>query len=56
MRFLFSRSARRHGNGDPFDAVDIRRYTSLLRSVGFADVGHVVSGCMTGIVTAAKPD
>ncbi|MEV0105262.1 class I SAM-dependent methyltransferase [Nocardia sp. NPDC050799] len=56
MRFLFSRSARRHGDGDPFDAIDIRRYTPLLRSVGFVHVGHVSSGYMTGITTATRPD
>lgn len=56
MRFLFSRTARQNGNNDHFDAVDIRRYTPLLRSVGFVDVEYVASRHMTGIATAAKPD
>ncbi|MGW3277993.1 class I SAM-dependent methyltransferase [Nocardia rhamnosiphila] len=54
MRFLFSRSARRHGDGDPFDAVDIRRYIPLLRSAGFANVEYTTSRHMTGIVMASK--
>ncbi|MGW5385904.1 class I SAM-dependent methyltransferase [Nocardia sp. NPDC003963] len=55
MRFLFSRSARRHNDGDPFDAIDVRRYTPLLRSVGFIEVEHAAGKHMTGMTTASKP-
>ncbi|MET8797749.1 class I SAM-dependent methyltransferase [Nocardia sp. NPDC004568] len=56
MLFLFGRSARRNSDREPLDAIDVRHYTPVLRSVGFAYIGHVVSGYTTGIAIAAKPD
>jgi demethylmenaquinone methyltransferase/2-methoxy-6-polyprenyl-1,4-benzoquinol methylase len=55
MRFLFGRTARRHSDGDPFDAIDIRRYTPLLHSVGFTEIEHVAGKYMTGMTMASKP-
>ncbi|MGI5220451.1 class I SAM-dependent methyltransferase [Nocardia sp. CA-290969] len=55
MRFLFSRSTRRrHDTTDPFDAIDIRRYTPELRAVGFLGPDDL-TGWMTGISVASKP-
>ncbi|MEU4841510.1 class I SAM-dependent methyltransferase [Nocardia testacea] len=55
MRFLFGRSARRHGAGDTFAAIDIRQYTPLLRAAGFTDLGYCSSRHMTGISTGSTP-
>ncbi len=52
VRFLFGRSAPRPG--DSFDAIDIRRYTPSLHSVGFTDVDYAVGRHRTGIMTAFK--
>lgn len=56
MRMLFTRGGHRHGDtGDPFDAVDIRRYTQALRALGFTEPEYTRSRYMTGISTATKP-
>jgi ubiquinone/menaquinone biosynthesis C-methylase UbiE len=55
MRFLFSRSGNRHGESDPFDAVDIRRYTPSLHAAGFTELEYTGSRYMTGVSTAVKP-
>ncbi|NKY57386.1 methyltransferase domain-containing protein [Nocardia flavorosea] len=54
MRFLFSRSARHH-DSDPFEEVDIRRYTPSLRAAGFTDLRYIAGRHMTGVSTATKP-
>ncbi|MFC4127115.1 class I SAM-dependent methyltransferase [Nocardia rhizosphaerae] len=43
------------GSGDPFAAVDIRRYTDELRAMGFVDPEYRRSRYQTGILTVAKP-
>lgn len=55
MRFLFGRTAHREHDTDPFDAIDIRRYTPLLSTAGFTDLGYYTSRYMTGISMGTKP-
>lgn len=56
MRFLFTGAARgRHDSTDPFEEIDIRRYTSDLRSIGFLGPDDI-AGWMTGISVASKPE
>lgn len=54
MRFLFGRTARNRHDSDPFETLDIRRYTPLLDGAGFTSLRFIASRHMTGIVTAVK--
>lgn len=42
--------------GDPFDAVDIRRYADPLRALGFTEVTYTASRYQTGLLSAVKPE
>lgn len=56
MRMLFTRGGHRHGDAaDPFDAVDIRRYTPALRALGHTEPEYTRSRHMTGISMVTKP-
>ncbi|MEU5405636.1 class I SAM-dependent methyltransferase [Nocardia asteroides] len=51
MRRVFARFQ----DGDPFAAVDIRRYRDQLEALGFTDPVYTQSRYQTGILTAVKP-
>ncbi|NKY36773.1 methyltransferase domain-containing protein [Nocardia speluncae] len=55
IRFLFGRTAHRRHDADPFEAIDIRRYTPALNAVGFTDFDYRSSRHMTGISMGRKP-
>ncbi|WP_280434377.1 hypothetical protein [Nocardia carnea] len=55
MRFLFGPSAHRHGDSDPFEQIDIRRYLPALQAAGFIGTEYREVGSSTGIATASKP-
>ncbi|WP_280397695.1 class I SAM-dependent methyltransferase [Nocardia carnea] len=56
MRFLFGRSTHRHGDNNPFEQIDVRRYLPALRAAGFTGAEYREIGSMTGISTASKPN
>jgi ubiquinone/menaquinone biosynthesis C-methylase UbiE len=41
---------------DPFDELDLRRYTDALRHAGFVDLTFAVTKPWTGFLTAATPE
>ncbi len=45
-----------HHRTDPFDDVDVRRYTGALRDVGFTQLTFTTLKPWTGYLTAVKPD
>ena len=45
-----------HHGTDPFDDVDVRRYTGALRDVGFTELKFTTVKPWTGYLTAIKPD
>ncbi|MDP8971255.1 MAG: class I SAM-dependent methyltransferase [Actinomycetota bacterium] len=44
-----------HHRDDPFDDVDVRRYTEALRDVGFTELKFTTVKPWTGYLTAVKP-
>ncbi|MFF2087463.1 methyltransferase domain-containing protein [Nocardia sp. NPDC058176] len=52
MRRVFTRIS----GGDPFTAVDIRRYTDQVRAVGFTEVAYTANRHQAGLLTAVKPE
>lgn len=44
-----------HHSTDPFEDVDVRRYTAALRKIGFTDLQFTTAKPWTGYLTAVKP-
>lgn len=50
-----TRAGAHHGGGDPFDDLDVRRYSDALRQVGFVELEFATTKPWTGYLTATKP-